>query len=159
MGDELVKGPTPGSAFWHLQKVDIPLAADMSLEGLIREALHAPDNKGRLYPRPLGAQHLPKTIRALLFGNSHTEVDLIGSRYQLFQKLSLSLLQIHLPLFLTYVLCCAPACSCPQRGFWNFPPPHPRIFLPFSLILPGRYPTALSRSRILALPTHPRSTS
>ena len=46
----------------------------------------APDHKGRLYARPLGAQRLPKAIRALLFGRSHSEIDLIGSHYQLFQK-------------------------------------------------------------------------
>ena len=57
----------------------------------------APDHKGRLYARPLGAQRLPKAIRALLFGRSHSEIDLIGSHYQLFQKYAFTLLQTHLP--------------------------------------------------------------
>lgn len=47
----------------------------------------APDGRGRLYPSSLGAQKLPKHFRTLLFGRTHTELDLVGSHYQLFQRL------------------------------------------------------------------------
>lgn len=42
VNDELVAGPTPGSTFWNLQIVDIPLASDMTLENFIRESLRTP---------------------------------------------------------------------------------------------------------------------
>ena len=57
----------------------------------------APDSKGRLNPKTIGAQKLPKSFRSLLFGNTHTEIDLVGSHYQLFQRLALSHLNIVLP--------------------------------------------------------------
>ena len=57
----------------------------------------APDSKGRLYPRTTGAQKLPRSFRSLLFGNTHTEIDLVGSHYQLFQRLAFQHLNVVLP--------------------------------------------------------------
>lgn len=57
----------------------------------------APDSKGRLYPKTIGAQKLPKSFRSLLFSSTHTEIDLVGSHYQLFQRLSLLHLDLALP--------------------------------------------------------------
>ena len=45
----------------------------------------------------LGAQKLPKTLRSLLFGRTHYEVDLTGSHYQFFSRLASTLLQLSLP--------------------------------------------------------------
>ena len=55
------------------------------------------DSYGRLYCSPLGAQKLPKTLRSLLFGRTHYEVDLTGSHYQFFSRLASTLLQLSLP--------------------------------------------------------------
>ena len=55
------------------------------------------DALGRLYCSPLGAQKLPKILRSLLFGRTHSEVDLTGSHYQFFSRLASSLLQVSLP--------------------------------------------------------------
>ena len=55
------------------------------------------DAFGRLYCSPLGAQKLPKILRSLLFGRTHSEVDLTGSHYQFFSRLASSLLQLSLP--------------------------------------------------------------
>ena len=46
---------------------------------------------------PLGAQKPPKILRSLLFGRTHSEVDLTGSHYQFFSRLASSLLQLSLP--------------------------------------------------------------
>ena len=45
----------------------------------------ASDNHGRLYPYPTGAATLPRSLRLLLFGASHIEIDLVSAHYQLFQ--------------------------------------------------------------------------
>ena len=55
------------------------------------------DSYGRLYCSPLGTQKLPKTLRSLLFGRTHYEVDLTGSHYQFFSRLASTLLQLSLP--------------------------------------------------------------
>jgi len=57
----------------------------------------APDSKGRLYPKAVGAQKLPRSFRSLLFGSTHTEIDLVGSHYQLFQRLAFAHLDVVLP--------------------------------------------------------------
>ena len=43
----------------------------------------ASDGKGRLYARQCGAQALPRSLRLLLYGNTHKEVDMSGSHYEL----------------------------------------------------------------------------
>ena len=45
----------------------------------------ASDNNGRLYPYPTGAATLPRSLRFLLFGATHLEIDLVSAHYQLFQ--------------------------------------------------------------------------
>ena len=57
----------------------------------------ADDQRGRLYPLALGASKLSRHYRALLFGRSHTEIDITGSHYQFFQRFASSLLGISLP--------------------------------------------------------------
>ena len=57
----------------------------------------ADDQRGRLYPLALGASKLSRHYRALLFGRSHTEIDITGSQYQFFQRFASSLLGISLP--------------------------------------------------------------
>ena len=57
----------------------------------------APDCRGRLYPSTVGAQKLPRSFRSLLFGSTHSEIDLVGSHYQLFQRLSSVYLGVTLP--------------------------------------------------------------
>ena len=55
------------------------------------------DQRGRLYPLAIGASKLSRHYRALLFGRSHTEIDITGSHYQFFQRFAFSLLNISLP--------------------------------------------------------------
>ena len=55
------------------------------------------DHHGRLYCSHLGAQKLPKTLRYVIFGRTHHEIDLTGSHYQLFSRLAASLRQTSLP--------------------------------------------------------------
>ena len=57
----------------------------------------APDQKGRLYPYPIGAATLPRALRLLLFGASHIEIDLVSAHYQLFQCAAHTLLGQSLP--------------------------------------------------------------
>ena len=57
----------------------------------------APDLLGRLYPFPFGAAKLPKELRHLLFGRTHTEIDLVSAHYQLFQRTAAELLRAQLP--------------------------------------------------------------
>ena len=46
------------------------------------------DNLGRLYGRGPCAQRLPRTVRLLLFGRTHQEVDMAGSFYEIMRRLS-----------------------------------------------------------------------
>ncbi|MCV6575834.1 MAG: hypothetical protein OIF58_08880, partial [Cohaesibacter sp.] len=55
------------------------------------------DQRGRIYPFAIGASKLSKHYRALLFGRSHFEIDIVGSHYQFFQRFSSTLLGISLP--------------------------------------------------------------
>ena len=57
----------------------------------------AEDGLGRLYPHPLGAASLPRDLRLLLFGSSHTEIDLVSAHYQIFQRAALTYLSLTLP--------------------------------------------------------------
>lgn len=57
----------------------------------------ASNNKGRLNPYPVGVASLPRSLRTLLFGASHIEIDLVSAHYQLFQCAALTLLQHPLP--------------------------------------------------------------
>ena len=57
----------------------------------------AEDGLGRLYPHPLGAASLPRELRLLLFGSSHTEIDLVSAHYQIFRRAALTYLSIALP--------------------------------------------------------------
>ena len=58
-----------------------------SLQGLsVHYRPAATDHRGRLYPSQVGAAKLPKTLRLLLFGSDHHEIDLVGSHYQIFQR-------------------------------------------------------------------------
>ena len=57
----------------------------------------ASDQKGRLYPYPVGAATLPRALRLLLFGSSHIEIDLVSAHYQLFQCAAHTLLDQSLP--------------------------------------------------------------
>ena len=58
-----------------------------SLKGLaVHYCPSATDHRGRLYPCQVGAAKLPKTLRLLLFGSDHHEIDLVGSHYQIFQR-------------------------------------------------------------------------
>ena len=58
-----------------------------SLQGLsVHYRPSAADHRGRLYPSQVGAAKLPKTLRLLLFGSDHHEIDLVGSHYQIFQR-------------------------------------------------------------------------
>ena len=41
------------------------------------------DGEGRLYARHSSAQQLPRLIRAVLYGNSHKEVDISGAHCEL----------------------------------------------------------------------------
>jgi len=41
------------------------------------------DGEGRLYARQSSAQRLPRMLRAILFGNTHKEVDISGAHYEL----------------------------------------------------------------------------
>lgn len=67
----------------------------LSLSVLYRPS--ALDQRGRLYPLAIGAQKLPKHYRALLFGRTHWELDIVGSHYQLFQRFTNMLLGVSLP--------------------------------------------------------------
>ena len=57
----------------------------------------ASDNNGRLYPYPTGAATLPRSLRFLLFGASHLEIDLVSAHYQLFQCAAHTFLDQPLP--------------------------------------------------------------
>ena len=58
----------------------------------------APDNLGRKYCCTIGGQRMPRAVRTLLFGQSHSEVDLKGSFYELVRRLGLQYAPDHLPL-------------------------------------------------------------
>ena len=94
----------------------------------------APDGRGRLYPSSLGAQKLPKHFRTLLFGRTHTELDLVGSHYQLFQRYAEQLLSSTLPSVDTL----RGLLTEDMKAFFsasfltNYIPLQLRIFLPFS---------------------------
>ena len=48
------------------------------------------DGQGRVYARQVGAQQLPRDVRALVYGRTHKEVDMTGAHYEIFQRLSQS---------------------------------------------------------------------
>lgn len=45
----------------------------------------------------LGAASLPRDLRLLLFGSSHTEIDLVSAHYQIFQRATFTYLSVTLP--------------------------------------------------------------
>ena len=57
----------------------------------------ASDNNGRLYPYPTGAATLPRSLRFLLFGATHLEIDLVSAHYQFFQCAAHTFLDQPLP--------------------------------------------------------------
>ena len=58
----------------------------------------ASDHKGRKYCCTMGGQRIPRAARILLFGRSHSEIDLKGSFYELVRRLGLRYLPNHIPL-------------------------------------------------------------
>ena len=48
------------------------------------------DGQGRVYARQAGAQQLPKSIRAFVYGKTHKEVDMTGAHYEILRRLSQS---------------------------------------------------------------------
>ena len=48
------------------------------------------DGYGRVYARQVGAQLLPRDVRAMIYGKTHKEVDMTGAHYEILRRLSLS---------------------------------------------------------------------
>ena len=48
------------------------------------------DGYGRVYARQVGAQLLPRDVRAMIYGKTHKEVDMTGAHYEIPRRLSLS---------------------------------------------------------------------
>ena len=48
------------------------------------------DGQGRVYARQVGAQQLPKDVRALVYGRTHKEVDMTGAHYEILRRVSQS---------------------------------------------------------------------
>ena len=48
------------------------------------------DGQGRVYARQVGAQQLPKDVRALVYGRTHKEVDMTGAHYEILRRISQS---------------------------------------------------------------------
>ena len=46
----------------------------------------AEDGLGRLYPRQISAQSLPREARYLLYGQNHKEVDMSGAHYEILRR-------------------------------------------------------------------------
>ena len=71
---------------WTTQKkiAEIAVSSQKGTKPLIVEYVSAAiDGEGRLYARHSSAQQLPRLIRAILYGNSHKEVDISGAHYEL----------------------------------------------------------------------------
>ena len=49
------------------------------------------DGKGRYYAQGPAAQRLPKELRTLLYGRTHTEIDVIGAFYEIIRRTALTL--------------------------------------------------------------------
>ena len=63
---------------------EIAVSSQKGTKPLIVEYVSAAiDGEGRLYARHSSAQQLPRLIRAILYGNSHKEVDISGAHYEL----------------------------------------------------------------------------
>ncbi len=57
---------------------------------LVEYVASSSDGQGRVYARQVGAQLLPKEVRAMIYGRTHKEVDMTGAHYELLRRLSLS---------------------------------------------------------------------
>lgn len=65
-------------------KDSIAVSSQKGTKPLIVEYVSAAlDGEGRLYARHSSAQRLPRLLRAILFGNTHKEVDISGAHYEL----------------------------------------------------------------------------
>ena len=62
--------------------------ANLAQPRLVEYTATSIDNLGRLYGRGPCAQRLPRTVRLLLFGKTHQEVDMTGSFYEIMRRLS-----------------------------------------------------------------------
>jgi hypothetical protein len=62
--------------------------ANLTQPRLVEYMTTSLDNLGRLYGRGPCAQRLPRTVRLLLFGRTHQEVDMAGSFYEIMRRLS-----------------------------------------------------------------------
>ena len=62
--------------------------ANLTQPRLVEYMATSLDNLGRLYGRGPCAQRLPRTVRLLLFGKTHQEVDMTGSFYEIMRRLS-----------------------------------------------------------------------
>ena len=63
---------------------EIAVASQKGTKPLIVEYVSAAiDGEGRLYARHSSAQQLPRLVRAILYGNTHKEVDISGAHYEL----------------------------------------------------------------------------
>ena len=63
---------------------EIAVSSQKGTKPLIVEYVSAAlDGEGRLYARHSSAQRLPRLLRAILFGNTHKEVDISGAHYEL----------------------------------------------------------------------------
>ena len=62
--------------------------ANLTQPRLVEYMATSLDNLGRLYGRGPCAQRLPRTVRLLLFGRTHQEVDMTGSFYEIMRRLS-----------------------------------------------------------------------
>ena len=45
------------------------------------------DGKGRVYARQTSAQQLPRSVRTLVYGGTHKEVDMSGAHYEIVWRL------------------------------------------------------------------------
>ena len=73
------------------QLCQIALATQKLTKPMLVEYLSSSvDGYGRVYARQVGAQLLPRDVRAMIYGKTHKEVDMTGAHYEILRRLSLS---------------------------------------------------------------------
>lgn len=73
----------------HTQRLlrDLALATQRLTHGHVVEYVAAAtDGNGRLYAKQSCAQHLPKSVRAFIYAQTHQEVDMAGAHYELIRR-------------------------------------------------------------------------
>ena len=62
----------------------------LATQKLTKPMASSVDGQGRVYARQVGAQQLPRDVRALVYGRTHKEVDMTGAHYEILRRVSQS---------------------------------------------------------------------